>query len=92
MFREILPWVIPLGLAFVCKDLLWFLCKILYARLTPLHPLHVRSVPGPPPSSFLWGNLFDVMKKDADLGAQYDAWVERYGRVFKYQMVNVRAH
>ena len=92
MLRETLPWTIPLGLAFVCKDLLWFLFKILRARLTLLHPSHVRFVPGPPSSSFLWGNIFDVMKEDADVATQYDAWIEKYGHVFKYQVADVCAH
>ncbi|KAL5498061.1 hypothetical protein ACEPAH_2992 [Sanghuangporus vaninii] len=74
--------LLKLSLAAVCTLAVYGFAKLVRRVLRPLStPL--RSLPGPPSSSFIYGNLSEIRK--ADVLELHEKWAQEYGSVFKYK-------
>ena len=43
----------------------------------------IRSLPGPPPTSLIWGNMKEII--DEDNSVPQERWVEQYGHTIMYR-------
>lgn len=54
-------------------------------RLDPAPVLQLRDVPGPYPSSWLWGSEWDMYNSEP--GQKYLEWYKKFGRIVKFKGV-----